>query len=761
MVELLAPAGSIEALKMAVYNSADAVYLGLERFNARNKAENFSTQNLVFWVEFCHLYGVKVYVTLNISIKQGELNDLEESILACSNANVDALIISDLAVMAIVKKLKINIPLHASTQLGIHNLYGAKFAERLGFSRVVLSREATLEEIKLIKCNTKLEVEYFVHGALCVSFSGDCLFSSLSTGNSGNRGECLQPCRKMYSETLTGSSGFLLSTKDQCLIAKLEELTSAGVDSFKIEGRMKSAEYVSETVAMYKKAMQKIKITSNDFNDLKKVYNRGGFTLGYSYNKGSQLMYSKINGHLGVDIGEVIACGKTNYGYLIKVKAQEKIFNGDGFKVIYNNVEVGGFLANNIKMEGDYYIIETSVSFPINAKVHKTLDAVLKNKLLSVKKFLNTDIKIIAKIGSPLKVILCCCGIECEYVGDYNVESAINAPLTKESLVINFCKTGDTHFKIVNIECEMGGDIFLPKSEINKARREALNILKKKIIDTHTIKHKIALCNKNISSIDYTANKFIVEFDSIDFADNLGSSKIDIVWNPFNDFDAESINYNDIAIKINLIENNIFIKLPKIALSNDLIFIEELLKSLPEKIGIFAENIYALELAIKYNKKVLGSYSLNIFNLLHANELALNNYCVSSELNQKELKGFQGKILYAFGNLPVMTLAHCPIMCYTKNDCCNCKYRPFKLYDKYGEYFINRIKVANCSFVVKNNAKHNLSGELEKLKGYNLYLDLTQENESDVKYILTAFLNGEKYDCKDKQTLGHLYRGVK
>ncbi|MDE5616860.1 MAG: U32 family peptidase, partial [Clostridia bacterium] len=284
MLEVLAPIGSIQALKSAIYAGADAVYLGLDLFNARIKAGNFTKDNIRQYVELCHLFGVKVYVTFNTSVKNSEMDIFAQNVDIEAKAKVDAFIVTDLGALNIFKKY--DIPLHGSTQIGVHNLAGAKVLEDLGFTRVVLARETLIDDIKKIKQNTALEIEYFVHGALCVCFSGACLMSSMMSGDSGNRGRCNQPCRLKYSSTYNSEEKYYLSPKDQCLIDKIEELYCAGVDSLKIEGRLKQPHYVGNVVAQYRKAADNVLLSKNekiDYSSLKRAYNRGNFTLGYNY----------------------------------------------------------------------------------------------------------------------------------------------------------------------------------------------------------------------------------------------------------------------------------------------------------------------------------------------------------------------------------------------------------------------------------------------------------------------------------------------
>ena len=268
-MELLAPAGNFESLYAAINAGCDAVYLGLDDFNARIKAENFNTTNIYDVVRYAHLRDVKVYVTLNIIIKDDEYSSLLRMIKETIKANVDAYIIQDLGVASFLKSHFPNICLHASTQMGIHNVQGAQVAKELGFTRIVLSRETKLEDIKEIKEKTNLEIEYFIQGALCVSFSGNCYLSSFKTLNSGNRGRCQQLCRLKY-QAFNGdtfiNSGYLISPRDLSLIKNISLLKEAGVDSLKIEGRLRRKGYVATTVSTYRKVLDIFKNENINMN---------------------------------------------------------------------------------------------------------------------------------------------------------------------------------------------------------------------------------------------------------------------------------------------------------------------------------------------------------------------------------------------------------------------------------------------------------------------------------------------------------------
>lgn len=341
MFELLAPAGNSECFFAAINNGANAVYIGLSDFSARKNAENFTKENIRYYVAYAHIFNVKVYVAVNTLVKNAELDDFVSTVKYAYEAGADAFIVQDVFLAETLKNTFPEIVLHLSTQGGVNNVEGAEYALRKGFSRVILARETQINEIKEIAKVTETEV--FVHGALCSSFSGHCYISSFVGGNSGNRGLCKQPCRRAYTlETSENKGKYAISLSDLCLIDKLKELRDAGVKSVKIEGRMRNPEYVASVVKAYRQAIDD---GIADTKEIKRTFNRGDFTLGYPFGVAKNIVSDKIQNHKGIKVGTVRKLSDNNR---IIVETDETFNVGDGFKIIRNGYEVGNAVALSI-----------------------------------------------------------------------------------------------------------------------------------------------------------------------------------------------------------------------------------------------------------------------------------------------------------------------------------------------------------------------------------------------------------------------------
>lgn len=486
-IELLSPAGNFDALKAAVNYGADAIYLGGTSFSARAFANNFNHEELIEAVNYCHLRGVKIYVTLNTLLNEDELeNAIKEAKFYYDN-NVDALIIQDLGLFYRLKKELPNFPLHASTQMHIHNLSGVRNAKRLGFKKVVIARESSLDLIKEA-CKEDIEIECFIHGAICVSYSGQCLMSSVNKNRSANKGMCAQPCRLKYqlfdqtsNNLIKTDNDYLISPKDMFLLEDIPSLIKAGVSSLKIEGRLKSPSYVGLVTKIYREAIdayyngQEYLLSSDEFNNLLKVFNRG-FTNSYLYQNDKNVFGNIRPNHMGIKVGEVISY-KNN---CCEIKLNDNVNQFDGIRIINKYEDVGKIL-NTLSIKGKYVssanandIIEIKIDKKVKKGdvVVKTLDYKLENNILNYKmKKRPIDLKITIKEDKPFIVE---CNLDNLYFKkeySINCKKAINKPITVDELKNAFNKSDNSPFYINNFNCDID-DLFIIKSELNEIRRK-------------------------------------------------------------------------------------------------------------------------------------------------------------------------------------------------------------------------------------------------------------------------------------------------
>lgn len=403
MKELLSPAGNMECLKAAVLNGADAVYLGGKSFGARAYAGNFSDEEMIDAVRYAHLYGVKIYVTVNTIIYNNEVHELMEYIKYLYSIGVDALIMQDIGMISLVRSVLPNMEIHASTQCHNHNNDGIRLLKKLGVTRIVLDREMSLEEIENI--DVDIEKEVFIHGALCNCYSGCCLFSFMNGGRSGNRGECTQSCRLPYKlikngEYVNSDSKYLLSTKELNTSYDFDKLMSSDIVSFKIEGRMKSPSYVGYVTRVYRRLMDNYgsKVLKSEEDNLKILFNRD-FTSGYLFK--DKVMNIESSNHRGLDIGKVIDVNDKK----IKVKLYSDLYQEDGIRFKYCNK---GMMANFIYNEkgllinkgnvGDIIYLDNKINLKDKDILVKTSSNYLDKEIItsSIKKILiNIDIKLI------------------------------------------------------------------------------------------------------------------------------------------------------------------------------------------------------------------------------------------------------------------------------------------------------------------------------------------------------------------------------
>ena len=517
MAELLAPVGDFDTLKAAVQFGADSVYFGGSSFNARQSATNFTKSGLKAAIDYAKLRNVKVNFTLNTLIKNSEFQEAIDLAEYVYNLGADCIIVQDLGLARYIIEHFPEMEVHASTQMSIHNLLGVQELEKLGFKQVVLARELPLHEIENICKNSNIGIEVFIHGAICISYSGQCLFSSIVGARSANRGRCAQPCRlpyQLYKEEnfnnlnvskhekiIHGEKGYLLSSKDLCGLEFIPQLIKAGVKTFKIEGRLKPPEYVGTVVRIYRKYMdlaqssEKYIIDEKDKKDLLLAFNRGGFSNGsFSNEPNTKYVFKEKPNNMGIYIGNISNINSKKG--LITLTSKESLTIGDSFSIAqedhkYTISEMMDLKGNNLKSS----VSNTSVTIgrvkgkmKLGDKVYKLNSKLLRNEIMDYAEKEQRRIKLNASIeihkGKPIELTISSnpnekytyYSMSTKVVSEMIPEEAINTPLQEERVIKQLCKTSNTPFEFETININMDNDIFLPKiSSLNELRRRALD----------------------------------------------------------------------------------------------------------------------------------------------------------------------------------------------------------------------------------------------------------------------------------------------
>lgn len=674
MSEILAPAGGENSAIAAINAGADAIYLGLDKFSARSAAENFKCDRLVNLCNYAHSFGVKVYVALNTVVKDSELDEFIRSAVEAWNAGADALIIQDIFIGKFLKENFPDMRLHLSTQAGTCNIYGARLAKNYGFDRVILARETLLSDIAAI--SKIIETEAFVQGALCTCFSGQCYLSSFIGGNSGNRGKCKQPCRKQYRIDRNGfdDKAYRLSLSDLCVGDKIKEYISAGVTSFKIEGRMRRPEYVAAAVNYYKNILNGEQ-SEKSFGNLKRTFNRGNYTKGLAFGQDKSFISSAIQGHIGEFAG-IIKVENSKY----VLQTDSKFTSGDGFKILRNGKEIGGGYLLNACKGG--YAIDTKCSLKNGDKAFITTDNALNGRLLSQKRTIPVNVDVELYAGQKAKIQIG----DMTFSGDKPLERANNRLLTVEEIKRNFAKTDNFPF-VPEISVQTDG-IFIPVSELNGLRRSCYGQYFSEI--------------SKITNTQYSFDKTIPvrqarkNSSSAVIAADLSGVKAQFGILKPNDYSA------DCKRLTADFEGEKYLYLPPYLSGEDIEKICEALKSFD---GIYCDGYYGLELAKEWGKKLFAGTGFNITNRLALTICNADNVCLSKELNVREADALADKNVFYLsdGGIKVMDLIYCPF----EKKCSSCDRRnTYTLTDENGRKFpLRRYKITDCRFELYNCAK--------------------------------------------------------
>ncbi len=789
-IELLAPVGSVESLRAAVNAGADAVYLAGKSFGARAFADNFSDEELAAAVRYAHLHGVAVHITVNTIVADDELAALDEYLLKLGALDVDALIIQDLGVAARARELIPQIPRHASTQMTIHNLEGVRAAAELGFDRVVLARELSLDEIRTIVEGSSIEIEVFVHGALCVCTSGQCLMSSMIGARSGNRGRCAQPCRLPYDliadDGSTVEAGkYILSPKDLNAIDRLSELAAAGVDSLKIEGRMKRPEYVAVVVETYRRALDRCVERSEDYaataeehRRLAQIFNRD-FTTAYLDGRIDRTMISdKKPNNRGLPVGRVTAVDARS----VTLKATEEINVGDQLEIW---VKVGGrinFTVDHIKRRGDLVTmtVENTKGVRVHDRAFKIFDARLAEhaqKFFAEPTFNKIPLRaeISARIDRPLALKF----VDPDgNVGAAETKSPATAaehrPLDKSLLEKQIGRLGTTEFVLEGLTVDLDGDLMIPISELNDVRRRAIEQL-----ECARLK-KFTKARRSISAPTATvprgrsksgAQELLVAIDGIEKFDAVEDADGII-------FGGDTFNHRMLTVedhrraieRARSLGKKIYIGTPRLIRNSEQSSVEEILRVVGDADGIYVHNIGTLRLARRLTRlPIFTDFSLIAFNsttIAELGRMGAAGVTLSPELTVEQIKKLRAELpveCIVGGRAELMIMFYCPIGSFAG---CNriCERKKFALRDRMSAEF-PLVTDQNCRAHVLNSRVLSMADRLEELRGVDrLRIDgramSTEELRSTVKKFRAALDGRPIVEDGSKITRGHFFRGV-
>lgn len=748
-MELLAPAGSLEAFYAAINAGADAVYLGGKLFSARAYSTNFTNGEIKELIKYAHIRNVKVYITLNTLIFEDEFSSAVEFARFLYQNDVDALLIQDLGLAYYLHQEMPDLILHASTQLNCHNLIQAQSLIELGFKRLVLAREVSIEEAKEIK-KLGVEVELFVHGALCVSYSGNCLMSSFIGGRSGNRGRCAQPCRH-HVELLgdnNNSRKYALSTKDLMTLDYIEKYREVGIDSLKIEGRMKREEYVYQVISSYRKAIDQLSYNySKEIYNIKKLFNRD-FTRGYIFNESrTSLLNQSTPSNLGVKLGEIVKI-KNNFVY---VKLEDDVHVGDGIKFL--NDKLDGMLLTRFSVNKKFVSSAKKgeiISFSRNnlmlkekTIVNKTTDYLLNKSLdekIKDKKLLPIHLKISGMVNQPLIIEIFdeknnIVKVESSFL----LEKAKNNPTTKERIISQLLKVDEYPFFFENINYQVDENIFIPISIINQLRREALDLISRK---RENFNHYLGILNSYQCTLDQKQTNF--QFVKVETLEQYKAL--------VNEDELTLVNYDELKI------DNKFKFLHRINHFDKNKLKEGEITSYYKQCQDLGLNIYS------YYGNVTNSYTLDLLFKKGYQIVFLSLECSKRQISAIIDSFFQRHEFYpnigllVYGKVDYMIMKSCPIANMNnlkKDHCLLCKKNRYYLKDHMQVQF-PLISDSQCMIRVISDRPISLLGRIEELKQLkinNFMIDFTIEDQEQVRKIVESFKNKQSLTCKDY--LGH------
>lgn len=786
--ELLAPAGSYASLVAAMNGTADAVYIGGAKFGARAFAHNFEEEDLIAAIDYVHLRGRQVYLTINTLLKNHELeNELYNYLAPYYEHGLDAVIVQDIGVLDFVHREFPEIDIHASTQMSVTGVSGAGYLKDKGVTRVVTARELSLPEIKKIKIETGLEIEAFVHGALCYCYSGQCLMSSMIGGRSGNRGRCAQPCRLPYEFLQNGHTlskkdePYLLSPKDMNGLSLIPDLIEAGIDSFKIEGRMKKPEYVALVTAIYRKYIDQYmadpkrpySVDPEDDRVLMELYNRGGFTDGYyKTQNGPSMMAMGRPNHNGVYVGSIERIN----GNTISFTCQEVISKQDVLEVRLNKSQTVDLTSPIDCDKGKLITLNAN-----NIRSLRTGMNIYRMKNKKLIQSIETDIihseqkeeiqgRITLTIGEPSKIEISSKYQTSIWHGEI-VSPAQKQPVTADRVISQISKTGSTRYQFSKISVEVDDQAFISVQGLKELRRNGIAQLEADRLKCYRRTRKKSIAPLEIRDKAAKSQEIVVSIEQLSYLPQvLKCADVAAVY-----IDMAIIAFakmEQLTKQVHKTGKKIYFMLPYILRSNvkdTFIHNKEWLlqgewdgfvvRNL-EELSFFAdEGHYKGELILDYNVYHYNQRSINS----HQMDLS---YTMPLELNYQELKElkFPASEIIIYGRMPVMFTAQCLVK---NTQGCNNKSDTYQLKDRLKKTFLVKNICKYCYNVIYNERPISLFQqyhEVSSLAPDRLRIHLVDESEQDVETILDQIINivqGKKVSgINADSTKGHFKRGI-
>jgi putative protease len=821
--EILAPVGDEEALLGAIKGAADAVYLGVEDFNARKGARNFSLDKLEEAIDLAHSRGVRVFLALNIPIKQKELQTALDVVDKAYSWGIDAIILEDLGLMRMLSRAYPELPLHVSTQMTIHNPDGVAFAEEAGASRVIVSRELTAEQVKDIVDKSNIDIEIFVHGALCYSYSGRCLFSSFLSDRSANRGACTQPCRRQYHLTIDGKAvdkdlfgEYPISCAELCTLPELDRIVKTGIKSLKIEGRMKKPEYVTASSEAYKAAVERICSTGRNLDpeeieafetDLAKLFYRG-FTRGFVSGE-RDVTHQKYSSSYGLLLGRVKEVSRSKHHAGLRIKLLQDINDKDGIGILTSmrmlGCRVDAIISAGEKVEkgakGDEVILEIS---PKTGKAVRVQDEVFlstDNRLIAAlqKKKLRTvpaTLRVFARLGENLRIEMEEARGGVSFTDGFTVPEAKSSPTTAEQISATMEKLGETPYHAGSLEVIADGNIFIPVGVLNNARRQAVSLLQQTVLSSYKKELKKPLAERLAPEVAGTIKspahekssagarkKLLLSVDvsgpeSLFIAANAGA---DIIYVPMECFSELTNAVNSLQLgELRSRGTEIVFVTPQVSFDHELESVRRGMENIGRAGFVAAcSNAGTVRVASRMGLPFVAQRELNVFNAVTAGAYfghGARRVTLSTELNMEEIRDLSRALDDGKGQKQMEVLAYGrELLLITENDLLKPlidskllnRDSKVALEDNRGDAF-PVMRLGNRTLIYHSRVL-DMREHLEEFRESGvdvLRLDLSMNNKKEVREIIRAYrsaLEGKRSRPlrKDENiTQGHYFEGV-